>query len=228
MGEIRVSRQLIQSRLNPKATSFRAGYLLTTPRLAVAEEAAGIRDDSSTTQGWVGGAFPFSIPRVDGTGYADVTTYPVVIEDERGVRVDQRINEAKDLMLANGANGAPTTIMFHPNGWDWKVKAWDQLLTSIPSNAWTGTMEQFGDFWQDRTRSSLRTSASGSCANGRHIEFKSMNAAWPVKGQVLDVPGSALKKLTLASGEVRNVNSNGKVVLPDLAGGGTVTGELCP
>lgn len=228
MGEVRVSRQLIQSRLNPKATSFRAGYLLTTPRLAVAEEAAGIRDDSSSTQGWVGGAFPFSIPRFDGTGYADVTTYPVVIEDERGVRVDQRLNEARDLMIANGDNGAPSTIMFHPNGWDWKVNAWDQLLTSIPGNAWTGTVEQFGDFWQARSRSALVTSASGSCANGRHIELKSLNAAWPVKGQVLDIPDGALKKLVLANGEVRTVNGNGKVVLPNLAGGATVSGELCP
>lgn len=90
-----------------------------------------------------------------------------------------------------------------------------------------GTVQQFGDFWQDRMRSSLETSASGSCANGRHIEFESLNAAWPV-GQGLDVPNGALRKLALASGEVRNVNGNGKVVLPDLPGGGTVTGELCP
>ena len=31
LGEIRVSRQLIQSRLNPQITSFRAGYLLDDP-----------------------------------------------------------------------------------------------------------------------------------------------------------------------------------------------------
>lgn len=228
LGEIRVSRQLIQARLNAKATSFRAGYLLTTPRLAVAEEAVGIRDDSSTTQGWVGGAFPFSIPRFDGKGYADVTTYPVVIEDERGVRVDQRIAEARDLMSANGDNGAPTTIMFHPNGWDWKIKAWDQLLMHIPSDAWTGTVQRFGDFWQDRSRSALVTSVSATCSGGRHIELTSLNAAWPVKGQVLDVPNRSLKKLVLASGDVRSINNNGKVVLPDLSGGGTVTGELCP
>ena len=227
LGEVRVSRQLIQARLNPKSTSFRAGYLLTTPRLAVAEEAAGVRDDSSSTQGWVGGALPFSIPRFDGTGYADVTTFPVAIEDERGVRVDQRLDEARDLMTANGDNGAPTTIMFHPNGWDWKVKAWDSLMMRIPSNAWTGTVQQYGDFWQDRSRSALVTSASTICSGGRHVEITSLNAAWPVKGQVLDVSGE-LKKMVLAGGEVRNVNSDGKVVLPDIAGGGSVTGELCP
>lgn len=189
LGEIRVSRQLIQSRLNPHMTSFRAGYLLTTPRLAVAEEAAGIRDDSSTTQGWVGGALPFSIPRFDGTGYADVTTFPVVVEDERGVRIDQRLDEARDLIAANGDNGAPSVVLFHPNGWDWKLKAWDKLLMDIPSDAWTGTVQQFGDFWQDRGRAALVTSPSGACAGGRHIEVKSLNAAWPVRGQVLDVAG---------------------------------------
>ncbi len=228
LGEIRVSRQLIQSRLNPRMTSFRAGYLLTTPRLAVAEEAAGIRDDSSTTQGWVGGALPFSIPRFDGTGYADVTTFPVVVEDERGARIDQRLDEARDLIAANGDNGAPSVILFHPNGWDWKLKAWDKLLMDIPSDAWTGTVQRFGDFWQDRGRAALVTSPSGACDGGRHIEVKSLNAAWPVKGQVLDVAGRKLKKLVLGTGDVRNVNSDGKVVLPDIAGGGTVSGELCP
>ena len=131
-------------------------------------------------------------------------------------------------MTANGDNGAPTTILFHPNGWDWKVKAWDQLLMSIPSSAWTGTVQQFGDFWQDRKRAALVTSPSGACANGRHVELRSLNAAWPVRGQVLDVPSRAFTKLLLAGGEVRSVNSNGKVVLPDLAGGASVTGELCP
>ena len=228
LGEIRVSRQLIQSRLNPRMTSFRAGYLLTSPRLAVAEEAAGIRDDSSTTQGWVGGALPFSIPRFDGTGYADVTTFPVVVEDERGTRIDQRIDEAEELIEANGDNGAPSVILFHPNGWDWKLKAWDNLLMHIPSDAWTGTVQQFGDFWQDRGRTALVTSPSTACSAGRHVEVRSLNAAWPVKGQVLDVAGSKLKKLVLGSGDVRTVNGDGKVVLPDIAGGGTVTGELCP
>jgi hypothetical protein len=227
LGEVRVSRQLIQARLNPKATSFRAGYLLTTPRLAVAEEAAGVRDDSSTTQGWVGGALPFSIPRFDRAGYADVTTYPIAIEDERGTRIDRRIDEARDLMEANGDNGAPTTILFHPNGWEWKLKAWDKLLMQIPSDAWSGTVQQFGDFWQDRSRAALVTSPSTACGGGRHVEISSLNAAWPVRGQVLDVP-TGLSKLVLGSGEVRNVNSDGKVILPDIAGGAKLVGELCP
>ena len=119
-------------------------------------------------------------------------------------------------------------ILFHPNGWDWKLKAWDKLLMDIPSDAWTGTVQKFGDFWQDRGRAALVTSPSGTCGGGRHVEVKSLNAAWPVKGQVLDVAGRKLKKLVLGTGDVRNVNSDGKVVLPDIAGGGTVSGELCP
>jgi hypothetical protein len=228
LGEIRVSRQLLQSRLNPRMTSFRAGYLLTTPRLAVAEEAAAIRDDSSTTQGWVGGALPFSIPRFDGTGYADVTTFPVVVEDERGVRIDQRLDEARDLIEANGDNGAPSVILFHPNGWDWKLKAWDKLLMSIPGDAWTGTVQRFGDFWQDRGRAALVTSPSTACDGGRHVEVRSLNAAWPVRGQVLDVAGSRLEKLVLPGNDVRYANGDRKVTLPDIAGGATLSGELCP
>lgn len=227
MGELRVSRQLIQSRLNPGTKAFRAGYMLTTPRLAVAEEAAGIRDDSSSTQGWVGGSLPFSIPRADGTGYAEVTTFPVAIEDERGARIDQRIGEARDLMAANGDNGAPVSILFHPNGVSWKLQAWDALLASIPSDAWSGTVQQFGDFWQDRSRAALATSPSSVCDGGRHVEVVSLNAAWPVRGQVLDVDDRELQKLRLATGEVRTVNDDGKVVLPDIAGGGRLSGELC-
>ncbi len=227
MGELRVSRELIRARLNPGTKAFRAGYMLTTPRLAVAEEAAGIRDDSSSTQGWVGGSLPFSIPRADGTGYAEVTTFPVAIEDERGTRIDQRIGEARDLMAANGDNGAPVSILFHPNGWNWKLGAWDTLLASIPSDAWAGTVQQFGDFWQDRSRAALATSPSSVCQGGRHVEVASLNAAWPVRGQVLDVDDHELQKLVLASGEVRTVNAAGKLVLPDIAGGGKLSGELC-
>ncbi len=228
LGEIRVSRQLLEPRLNGRMTSFRAGYLLASRQLAIAEEATGIRDDSSTTQGWVGGAFPFSIPRLDGKGYADVTTFPIVVEDERGARFDQRIGESLDIMAKNADNGAPSVILVHPNGWEWKQQAWTKLLTGLPTNAWRGTLQQFGDFWQDRQRSALETAPSMVCAGGRFVRLRSLNAAWPVRSQALDVSDRALTRLVLADGSQRVVNADRKVTLPDVPGGGAITGNLCP
>ena len=227
LGDLRVSRELLESAGAPRVRSYRQGYLLTRSDLAPAQDAVGYAYDSSTTQGVVGGSYPFMPPRRDASGFADVLTFPIVLEDERGAPFHTRIGEGLDLIAANGANGAPSVVLVHPNRSRTKQRAWSTLLRRLPQNVWRGSMAEFGDFWSQRLGGRLVSAASTVCAGGVHVELSSPRADWPLQRQALDVADARLTTLVTPDGRQRTVVA-GKVALPTVAGGTTFVGELCP
>ncbi len=225
LGDLRVSKQLLQT-FQPEVTSYRQGYLLTRPDLVTSESAVGYRNDSSTQQGIVGGAFPFMVPRFDDKGFSDVVTFPIVLEDERSEDFDTRVDKGLGLIAANAENGAPSVVLVHPNPSDVKRAAWGNLLRGLPADAWRGTLASFGTFWEQRLQGQLAITASTVCAGGRHVELRSPRADWPLERQALDVADPALTDLRTGSKHLP-VNG-GKVALPAIPGGGTFVGDLCP
>ncbi len=225
LGDLRVSKQLLQT-FQPDVSSYRQGYLLTRRDLVNAETAVGYRQDSSTQQGYVGGAFPFMVPRLDDTGFSDIVTYPIVLEDERGEAFATRIDKGAGLIAANAENGAPSVILVHPNPNETKRTAWGNLLRALPVTSWRGTLASFGTFWNQRLQGQLTTSPSTVCTGGRHIELRSPRAEWPLQRQALDVADATLVELRV--GAERRPVVAGKVALPSIAGGATLSGDLCP
>jgi len=230
MGELRVSRQLLQG-YQANVRSFRAPYLAVPRALAPSQDAAGYLYDSSSTQGFVSGAFPFQLPRLDGEGYTNVTTFPIAVENGLTGEPQMTVDEALDLIARNGANGAPSVLLYYPRDTDalpWLVDSWKGVIRGVrASGAWVGKLEEFGRFWRDRQEISLLTSAGASCAGGRTVELRNPTGR-TVSGLALDVPeGSGLA--TMSFGGTQFVrNPAGKILVPSLRAGATLTGEICP
>lgn len=67
----------------------------------------------------------------------------------------------------NDANNAPTVLLIHPNR-TWKVTAEEMYLDSLPETATVITMEEFGEFWQERDTLDFTSTLSN---NTLGIEF---------------------------------------------------------
>ncbi len=231
LGELRVSRQLLLG-VQSRVTSFRAPYLAASRPLAPAEDATGYRQDSSTTQGWVQGALPFHPPRLDGRGYTDVFSFPIAIEDEARPAFATRVAAARDVIRANGANGAPSVVLLHPNASAAKRAAVRALFGSLDAGAWVGSLDQFGAFWRQRSDLRLATGPAQSDepgCDGAVRGFVIANAGdATARGQSLDVTAGDIAIVSDAAGATTTLPvENGRVALPDIAAGGSLRGQLC-
>ncbi|RSH64801.1 polysaccharide deacetylase family protein [Stutzerimonas stutzeri] len=116
MGELRVSRFLLEQLTGRSVVSFRPGYLATPPRLPEALAASGYRFSSSATAGNLTTHLPFrtNTQRM----YSDETTvfeFPIAIEDEIPPIMDQRVEEAVELAEKLARYGASYVMLLHPN-----------------------------------------------------------------------------------------------------------------
>ena len=238
-GELRVSRELL-SQFDDDVTSFRAGYLLTPRALPQVLDAAGYSFDSSTTQGWVQGAFPFHIPRFDDQGFAGVLELPIAIEDEAKPAFASRIDAAQKVILANAQNGAPSTILVHPNDDPTKRAALALLVSNLKAAQgkalWFGTVRLFGKFWTQRDELTLATYAdTADCAGG--VTFVVYNrGAEDAVGQSIETSqgvfggdgSETYDHADLSDGSSVDLNKWGKIALPAIEAGGKLKGDLCP
>ena len=238
-GEVRVSRELL-SQFDDNVTSFRAGYLLTPRALPQVLDAAGYTFDSSTTQGWVQGAFPFHIPRFDDQGFANVLELPIAIEDEAKPAFASRIDAAQKVILANAENGAPSTILVHPNDDPKKRDALARLVSNLKDAQgkalWFGTVRSFGTFWTQRDALTLATYAdTADCAGG--VTFVVYNrGSEDAVGQSIETSqgvfggdgSDTYDHADLSDGSSVDINKWGKIALPAIEAGGKLKGDLCP
>jgi hypothetical protein len=230
-GELRVSRQLIGG-VQPSVTAFRAPFLEVSRELAQAEDATGYTVDSSTTQGWVQGAFPFHPPRLDGLGYTTVFELPIAIEDGAPPRFDTRVDDALTTIARNGANGAPSVVMISPSDSARKLAAVGRLFGGLPADAWVGSADDFGRFWRQRSHLRLATVPSQStdpACDGAVRGFALLNDAGEVAtGQTLDATAGDLAVVRDDAGTVTTLPvTAGRIVLPDIAPHGHLRGLLC-
>jgi len=155
-GEGRVSKSLIDGFLGlcnvqHDVVSFRAGelaYHLATPETL---ERLGYRYDSSRAIGEVLTNFPYRLM----TNWPDgldtsMFEFPVTLEDELPPRIDERVDAMVAVIEANANNGAPTTLLIHPNVLDYKLEAQQKLLTSLPAGVTAMGLEPFAEFWRAR------------------------------------------------------------------------------
>ena len=250
-GELRVSRQLLTQFASPKlsdadalarVTSFRAGYLLSPRGLAEALDATGYRYDSTSTQGFVEGAMPFHMPRLDDKGFSNVFEFPITIEDEAKPAFASRIDDAAGVIAQNAANGVPSVVLVHPNADKAKVSAYQKLIQlsqkvtaeKVPASGdadvdplWTGTLRDFGAFWSERDGLALATYAdAASCAGGTVFVVYNRGCV-DAEGQAIDVGDDQLVSANV-NGETIAVNAYRKLPLPTIAAGDAIKGQLCP
>ncbi len=225
-GELRVSKSLIDpalaGRCAPHETlTFRAGNLEYHAASPQTMERLGYRFDSTRAVGDVLSNFPFRA-MTDWPDALDTSVFefPVTLEDQLAPRLDQRVAAALAVVAANADNGAPTTLLVHPNVLDYKENALKAIVQGLPAGVKAMGVEAFGAFWRardaatlsfinydDSTKTLTLTLTTPLAAEGLTIR---------VSPQVSSVKSPA--GVTLVTGTSGNF-----VVLPPLAAGATLT-----
>lgn len=150
LGELRVSKFLLEDRAGAKVVSFRPGRLSYPFSLPQAMAATGYRYSSSITANSVLTHLPYQLTdgRADGA-LQPIYEFPVTIEDEEG-RLGDRFDAADQLVAKIARNGGLVTFLNHPNITDHKLDFETRLVDSWKDRAWIGSLADFGDWWAGR------------------------------------------------------------------------------
>ncbi len=155
-GEVEVSRNLLETDHGVVIKTYRTGELLYNKSLAYALAQTGYKFNSSWSANDVLTNFPFYA--VDGKKYSGaqqtVLEIPMTISDVWSPSISSTNYPEKVAVWAsvtrkNDANNAPTVLLIHPNR-QFKVIAEEMYLDSLPESALILTMDEFGEFWQER------------------------------------------------------------------------------
>jgi hypothetical protein len=155
IGELGVSRWLLENDFGITVKGFRSGYLYISPDFLQGLSQTGYQRDSTYAYGLTRGAFPFATFDVSS---GVVTTYPVVeypvdISDEYldATTYTQYLDKWKAVIQANYANNAPTILLLHPVDDTYRIQAEQEIIqwaTSSYPDLWIGDWKTFAEFWE--------------------------------------------------------------------------------
>jgi hypothetical protein len=219
LGEVRVSKQLLDGNLSGQQTVFfRAGHLRVPPSLPEALQRCGYLFDSSFTADDVLTNFPYALPLgLEFEEDSGIYEFPVTLEDEEKPQLKDRIDGALDVIKANAENGAITVILIHTNEARDKLEAEEALLRQLPAGIVAADMNTFARFWRARDRLQWRllpgegkrarlSASSGEAVGGLTFEFR--------------------RRIATVNSGARLLEDRHRVVLPDLKPGQPVTVDL--
>ena len=210
LGELRVSKYLLERYVDSRVVSFRPGFLAYPNALPQALEASGYRYSSSIAAGNALTHLPFRLNY--GRDYSAATgvfEFPLSIEDEKPPRMDRRVDEAVALAEQLATYGATCVVLIHPNVTAHKLRFLERFVPRVEPYAWFGTVGEFGDWWRARDAVRVDVERDGS----RRIV--TLAARWPVSGLRLDLP--AAYRLVDAGSTEATVTADG-ALLGRLAG----------
>lgn len=188
LGELRVSKFLLEHTLpNVSVVSFRPGHLQHPFALPQALKATGYAYSSSATANNVQTHLPF-IQMYD-RGFragTDIVEIPITIEDELGLPLLQRLNQAVAVADALSSYGGVMNVLVHTDTLGQKLTFVKQLIEALKERAWVTTIKEMGQWWRIRNAVQLTVSP-----NGNTFEVNVTNpSGQTIEGLVLQVPAS--------------------------------------
>jgi hypothetical protein len=158
LGELGVSRWLLENDFGITVEGFRSGYLAVPSQFLEGLKQTGYRRDSTYAAGVTRGAFPFmAFKAVNGT----VTTYPIVEyplansddhdppNDFKPDTYSQYLDAWEAVIRVNYANNAPTVLLIHPIDDTIRVQALQDILQRVSDlDLWVGDWKTFAEFWE--------------------------------------------------------------------------------
>ena len=150
LGELRVSKFLLDRLANADVVSFSAGHLSYPFRLPDALAATGYLNDSSITANSSLTDLPFQLTygRTDGA-LAPVYELPVTIEDEAPPSLPTRLDAANLVLSKIAARHGLAVILVHPDAGA-KLGFERAVVSRWRGQAWFASMREFGDWWRAR------------------------------------------------------------------------------
>ena len=228
-GELRVSKSLIEGALGTRCidhatVTFRAGNLAYHAASAPTMERLGYRFDSTRAVGDVLSNFPYRA-MTDWPDSLDTSVFefPVTLEDQLPPRIDQRVPDALSVIAANADNGAPTTLLIHPNVLDYKENAERDILAGLPQGVRAMSLDEFAAFWRARDAARL---VSINYDDQKKTVSLVVSAPEAVDGLTLRVDRSVVSVMAPPEAMLVLGDRGNLVVLPALPSGGTLSVTL--
>ena len=151
MGELRVSKYLIERLSRSRVESFRPGFLANPFSLPQSLESAGYRFSSAVAANDVMTHLPFRLnyERLYRSETA-VYEFPITVEDEKEPPMDGRVDSAVELAGKISRYGGLFVILIHPNVTAEKLRFLKEFSERMRNRAWWGTLKEFGRWWSAR------------------------------------------------------------------------------
>ena len=195
MGELRVSKYLIETQSRSTVVSFRPGFLANPFSLPQSLESAGYRYSSTVSANDVMTHLPYRqtfarLYRAESSIYE----FPITVEDEKEPPMDGRVDEAVELAGKIARYGGLFVILIHPNVTGAKLGFLQEFSSRMRDRAWWGTLAEFGSWWEARDRVETDMVAR----NGR--SYLQLSSTSPVRGLGLRLPDGVVPALADADG----------------------------
>ncbi len=157
LGEIEVSKNLIENDYNVDIKSWRSGHLAYPDSLVLALETLGYEYNSSYAANDVLTGFPFYASKTQSflAEQSTVLELPITISDvfpDLPISIDNYMSKVQiwaDATRRYDRNNASTVLLIHPNR-NYKLTAQEAYLDLIPETMKGMAFEAFGSFWRKR------------------------------------------------------------------------------
>jgi len=215
LGELRVSKFLLEQFSGQTVLSFRPGELSNPVALPQALQATRYRYSSSTTANNSLTHWPYQL-NYDRFNEMETSVFefPITVEDEEFPKLGDRVPEAIELARQIGRYGGECVVLIHPNVLDHKLQFEKRFVEAVKPWAWFGSLSQFGQWWAARNEVAVDVTA----ASGQLV--LTLQVPTPMVGLTVEVPGGWT--LDPRRIDLRSVEQVGRAVLLRVAQG-TIT-----
>jgi peptidoglycan/xylan/chitin deacetylase (PgdA/CDA1 family) len=161
LGELSVSKFLLNRMTGAQVVSFRAGHLSDPFRLPDGLAATKFSFDSSITANASLTHLPFQLTfgRAD-AALSPIYEFPVTIEDEALPKLAQRLDRANLVIGKIATHHGLAVILVHPDPAGAKLAFEQALVAQWRNRAWFASVRQYGEWW--RARDGVEMDVEGS------------------------------------------------------------------
>ncbi len=183
MGELRVSKFLLESLTPTQIVSFRPGHLSLPKSLPQMLVANGYHYSSSITANQALTHLPYRL--MDDRAYGSEVNaweFPVTIEDEAG-RLGDRFAAAVAVTEHIARYRGLVNILIHTDMLDHKLEFERRYLELFSKRAWFDTVQGYGQWWE--ARDSVQTAVNAVAAGSRRV---TLTLKGTIDGLTLQIP----------------------------------------
>ncbi|RST31817.1 hypothetical protein HMF7854_13960 [Sphingomonas ginkgonis] len=187
LGELRVSKYLLDSAIGQQTLAFRPGHLRNPAMLPQALAATGYRFTSDLTAENALTNYPFQLAYGrSGPGLMPVWEFPVTIEDEAAPPFAARLDASVALVERIASRGGVATLLVHPDHGS-KRDAELALIDRLRGRYWIGGLSRFGEWWRARDLAAIDYDGKQVTARGP-LPVHGVTVSFPRSGRTHVIP----------------------------------------
>lgn len=185
LGELRVSKFLVETVGGREVRAFRPGHLSLPQNLPELLQASGYDFSSSITANEVLTHLPFRLMHARAfDAEVEVFEFPITFEDEQWA-LEDNFAEVVSVARKIGRHGGLVNVLIHTEEAGDKLAFQRDLVTELRAEAHFSTVSDYGDWWE--ARDSVQLNLVQSTPQQKQLQVSS---AQPLTGLTLEIPDS--------------------------------------